>query len=200
MGRPAEKQSERRQDVAQAALRVIAREGLERASMRAIAAELGATLGVLTHYFPNKDALLRLILETVGAEIREAFDSVPLRRPADLHALIGEILPVDGPRRNLWKIWLSFAVAAADSPALAREHAREYGELTVRMAAALTRLAPQLRANLQVQAEAETLICLMDGVGLHGALMPERMPPSRQRAILKAHIDALARKETASHA
>jgi AcrR family transcriptional regulator len=44
-------QRDRRLDVSEAAWRVIAREGLDRTSLRAIAQELGCTTGVVTHYF-----------------------------------------------------------------------------------------------------------------------------------------------------
>ena len=70
MAKPAEKQVARRNDVVQAALRVIARNGLENSSFRAIAAELSCTVGVLTHYFPNREALMHLVLETVSAPER----------------------------------------------------------------------------------------------------------------------------------
>jgi AcrR family transcriptional regulator len=59
MSRPREDRGERRDAIALAAAEVIADRGLERATMRDIAAALGVTTGVLTHYFPSKDALLR---------------------------------------------------------------------------------------------------------------------------------------------
>jgi AcrR family transcriptional regulator len=56
---------DRRIEVANAAWRVIVREGLDRTSMRAIAQELGATTGVVTHYFRDKEALILFALERV---------------------------------------------------------------------------------------------------------------------------------------
>jgi AcrR family transcriptional regulator len=49
--------------LADAAAAVMAAKGGTQAPMRAIAASLGVTTGVLTHYFPSKDALLRLAKE-----------------------------------------------------------------------------------------------------------------------------------------
>ncbi|MEO0804599.1 MAG: helix-turn-helix domain-containing protein, partial [Cyanobacteria bacterium J06642_2] len=56
---------DRRIEVAEAAWRVIVREGLDRASMRAIAQELGTSTGVVTHYFRNKEDLTLFALERV---------------------------------------------------------------------------------------------------------------------------------------
>ena len=47
-----------REQVAEAAWRVILREGLHHASVRAIAAELKATTGVVTYHFHDKADLL----------------------------------------------------------------------------------------------------------------------------------------------
>ncbi len=54
---------DRRLEVAQAAWRVIVREGLDRTSMRAIAQELGSSTGVVTHYFRDKEELILFALE-----------------------------------------------------------------------------------------------------------------------------------------
>ncbi|MHC5718782.1 MAG: TetR family transcriptional regulator, partial [Nostoc sp.] len=54
---------DRRIEVTKAAWRVIVREGLDRASMRAIAQELGSSTGVVTHYFRDKEELTLFALE-----------------------------------------------------------------------------------------------------------------------------------------
>jgi AcrR family transcriptional regulator len=56
---------DRRLEVAQAAWRVMIREGLDRTSMRAIAQELGSSTGVVTHYFRDKEELILFALEQV---------------------------------------------------------------------------------------------------------------------------------------
>ena len=54
----------RREELAAAAARVIARSGIASASMREVAAEAGWTTGTLVHYFRNKRELLRFTLES----------------------------------------------------------------------------------------------------------------------------------------
>lgn len=195
MAKPAEKQVARRNDVVQAALRVIARNGLENASFRAIAAELGCTVGVLTHYFPNREALMDLVLETVSDSIQISFAAHPkIRTVREFEALIAELLPLDPQSRALWRIWLSFAVAANGVPALVQKHAERYTQMIGDIAKLLARLRDDglLAPDLDAESEAEALVCLVDGVGVHGALMPNRMTPARQRAIVKGFIDGLS--------
>jgi len=195
VAKPAEKQVARRNDVVQAALRVIARNGLENASFRAIAAELGCTVGVLTHYFPNREALMHLVLETVSDSISQTFEAHSrVRTIREFEALIAELLPLDVQSRTLWRIWLSFAVAANGVPALVQNHSDRYAQMIADIAKLLGALRDDglLAPDLDVENEAEVLVCLMDGVGVHGALMPARMTATRQRSILKGYIDGLS--------
>ena len=71
-----------------AAFVVVAREGLEAASVKAIAVEAGITAGLLHYHFPTKDALLE-------AALRQALDSyivrVRTRREATARAIVSQI-------------------------------------------------------------------------------------------------------------
>ena len=71
-------QHDRRLEVAAAAWRVIVREGLERASMRAIAQEMSCTTGVVMHYFRNKEELILFALHQVTARLQAAIEAVPV--------------------------------------------------------------------------------------------------------------------------
>lgn len=53
----------RLRDVSEAVWRVMATRGFAGLTLRAVAAELGATTGLLTHYFPTKRALLEHALD-----------------------------------------------------------------------------------------------------------------------------------------
>ena len=53
----------RRSEIIDATIRVIGRKGLAGASIRAIAHELGQTIGVVTHHFRDKSELLCAALE-----------------------------------------------------------------------------------------------------------------------------------------
>ncbi len=67
----------RRRDVSEAVWRVLAEHGFGGLTLRAVAAEMGASTGLLTHYFPNKRALVAHALDV--ADERTA--SRPCARP-----------------------------------------------------------------------------------------------------------------------
>src|SRR5882757_6216088 len=54
-----------------AAFRVVAREGLEGASVKSIAAEAGVTPGLLHYHFPTRDALLVAALRQAQADYQD---------------------------------------------------------------------------------------------------------------------------------
>jgi len=66
----------RRREVCDAARRVIARNGLEVTTLRDISREGGFTTGVVTHYFPDKQAV---IVGAFAAASDDWLAEVPLR-------------------------------------------------------------------------------------------------------------------------
>jgi AcrR family transcriptional regulator len=66
----------RRQQIIDAAIEVIATEGLPRATTRRIAERADATLGSLNHCFRGKDELMRVVLERGIATMEDAFVEV----------------------------------------------------------------------------------------------------------------------------
>ena len=64
-----------KEQVAEAAWRVILRDGLHNASVRAIATELKATTGVVTYHFRDKAELLLFALDRLGSAIVRDMDA-----------------------------------------------------------------------------------------------------------------------------
>jgi AcrR family transcriptional regulator len=122
MSRPRGDHRERRDAIARAATRFIAARGLTRVTMRSLATELGVTTGVLTHYFPSKDALLRhtksLAFDRFYERARAAAEGgVGIER---VHAVVAAVLPLDRERRTLWRLLVAFFGSALGTAALRR--------------------------------------------------------------------------------
>src|SRR4051812_3933051 len=87
---------ERRQELTDAAARLIARAGLGAATLREVAAEAGLTTGALTHYFADKRELLH---STFVASLQGRRARRPEERPDDpsatLRAALAAALPTD---------------------------------------------------------------------------------------------------------
>src|SRR6476620_4814251 len=76
----AQRQSDRRTEILDAAQRCFARSGFHRASMQDICTEAGMSPGNLYRYFPSKEALIAGICERDRAEIGQQFARADLSR------------------------------------------------------------------------------------------------------------------------
>ena len=193
MGRIAGKSFSREQ-VAEAAWRVILREGLQAASVRAIATELGATTGVVSYHFRDKAELLLFALDRFGAavlrQIEEALvDAVGLDR---VRRILGATLPVGPAQIAGWRIWVSFVGMALNDKRLREEHLRRLEILNDRLATELDalRAAGLVRASIDPRVEADALVAICDGLGLGHLLRPKLYPPAKQWAIIESLLEA----------
>lgn len=66
----------RKADIAEAALRLVNREGLKRLSVARLAEELGVVPSALYRHYPNKDAILDAVLELVGERLAQHVEKV----------------------------------------------------------------------------------------------------------------------------
>jgi AcrR family transcriptional regulator len=177
---------QRRAQLTDATARLIARSGLESATMREVAAEAGWTTGALTHYFADKRELLLTTFQSSLANRRA-------RRPADadadpavqLRASLEGALPLDQSRRRHWMVTIAFCSQAAGDPELAAAQRAAYREFRDHVAALAERCG--LTDPEGAQAYAERLIAVADGIAVQ-ALFDERSW-SRERQL--ARLDEL---------
>ncbi|MFB7330774.1 TetR/AcrR family transcriptional regulator [Streptomyces adustus] len=186
----------RRRDVSAAVWQVMATRGFAGLTLRAVAAELGATTGLLTHYFPTKQALVEYALDlleqrTVSRPRRHTGEGLAAFRDALL-----DILPLTPEATDSNRIWVSSWDTALSDPALSTDHARKYAKgrdrLIERVAAAqeLGELPPGNPARIAAGAQAFVL-----GLVVQALFDPAVFPPARQVELLDDYLAAL----TASH-
>src|SRR6185503_18200190 len=98
----------RRREVAEAVWRVLAETGFAGLSLRAVAREMGATTGLLTHYFRSKRELVRHALEVVHERTvpRMAEAETPGRGVAGLRVRLRAVLVDDDKAAVLSKVWV----------------------------------------------------------------------------------------------
>ncbi|MFE4592989.1 TetR/AcrR family transcriptional regulator [Streptomyces laurentii] len=196
----------RRRHVVDALFRVVVRDGLQRTSLRAVADEAGLNIGSLRHYFSGQQELMRFamrsMLERVAVrlvdrvdEIGELVDYSRREQLALCVELLAELLPLDAHRRAEVTVFLDFNTAARTDPSLAdlsRQTAEGVRDLVRRVLGRLDD-AGTLRPGLDRAVETEKLASLIDGLGLNGVLHPEVLDPDVCLAVLRAHIEGLAR-------
>jgi len=179
---------QRRAELAEAAARVIARAGVDAASMREIAAEAGWTTGTLVHYFANKhellDFTLRASIERRSARRSERADLSPAEA---LRSTLASALPTDDDTRLHWIVTVALAGAAASDDMLAATQRDAYRDFRGYLVDLLAMIDPALDAD-RARIEAERLIGLVDGIALQALFDPASWPPDRQ---LRALDDGL---------
>jgi AcrR family transcriptional regulator len=152
---------QRRSMIASAAAHCIAEQGLQGATMRAIALRSGVSKGIVEHYFADKDAVIAAALDQMNVRYirREQRLTAGLTGLKALRARLNAILPLNTESREEWKIRLCFWSVAAIEPSHRREQQkrlaltrkRYQGDLEaavktgeIRTEADLTRLAGDL--------------------------------------------------------
>lgn len=153
----------RRQDVSAAVWQVMATRGFAGLTLRAVAAELGATTGLLTHYFPTKRALVAYALDLLEQRTLSRPRRGAGRGPATLRDALLDILPLTPEATDSNRVWVSSWDAALSDPALSTDYARKYAEgrerLRARVVAAQERgeLAPGDPAQVAAAAQSFAL-------------------------------------------
>jgi AcrR family transcriptional regulator len=183
----------RRRDVSEAVWRVLAARGFGGLTLRAVAAELDATTGLLTHYFPTKDALVAHALELLDRRSaarprRAARKGLPAVRAALL-----DTLPLTAGSTDSNRIWVSSWDTALADPALSGDYARKYArgrdKLRDLVAAAqrLGELPPGDPARIAAGARSFVL-----GLAVQALFDPAAFPARRQAELLDDYLAALA--------
>jgi AcrR family transcriptional regulator len=186
---------DRRIEVANAAWRVIIREGLDRTSVRAIAQELGSSTGVVTHYFRDKEALILFALERVFENVLEEMKGCTQRQQGidRLEAMLFTALPLENRDKDDWKVWVAFLGYSIGREHLVQKHRKRYDCLRQMLTQALADLqtANLLRADLDLTLEANALIALVDGIGTGVVICPEQFSVEQQQYLVRRHINTL---------
>jgi AcrR family transcriptional regulator len=194
---PPERQTLRTQrrldEVDEAARRVIVRKGLRSTTMRDISREGGFTTGVLTHYFPDKDALIVGVfssasehwLEGVRASLAAA-ESAQER----LAVIVSLGIPADPDERREWRLWAEMWSYAGWNPEFADHVVATDALWEQELRGVLEQVvaAELLPAGLDVEVQARVLARLIDGLGLR-SLLSGRW--AEARATLIGHLAAI---------
>jgi TetR/AcrR family transcriptional regulator, transcriptional repressor of bet genes len=137
--------------IAEAAIRVIDRDGIAGAKLRDIARAANITTGTIMHYFASKQEVLEAVLEVILSRtvkrMQECnFQNLPLSVGSFVNEAIHQ-LPVNDENRAEWRVWLAFCGAAVADQDLLNIHRRHYRKLVSRVMLILHRLSTGTQFN-----------------------------------------------------
>ncbi|MET7289460.1 TetR/AcrR family transcriptional regulator [Streptomyces sp. NPDC005573] len=185
----------RRDDVSEAVWRVLAERGFGGLTLRAVAAAMGASTGLLMHYFPTKRALLTHALDLLEKRTAER----PRRaRPAPglatVRVMLLDILPLtpDDTARN--RIWVSSWDLSLADAGLAADQAGRYDRLraTIRPHLEEARRLGELPADADPERLAASAVAFTHGLVVQALFDPGRFSGDAQTALLDGFLASLA--------
>jgi AcrR family transcriptional regulator len=185
----------RREELAAALWTLIRRDGIERVSVRSVAAEAGVSAGSLRHYFPSQAELIGFAMELVEARTRDRIGRLDLSGTARVRvtALAEVVLPLDVERGEDLQVWFALTARARHDPALHEVSGRAYDALLDLARSVVGELEASAASSrtIDTELEAVTLHALLDGLAVHLDLHPERLDVATCRAALQAHLAGL---------
>ncbi len=125
----------KRDEILSATWRVIARDGLARATISAIAREASCSRGILAHYFDDKADILGSALLMSHRRVAARMDALTAERSglAALRLVMLEALPLDEQRDLEAQIEISFWGRALGTPGLRDLQHSEFDRLRQRL-------------------------------------------------------------------
>ncbi|MFD4953923.1 TetR/AcrR family transcriptional regulator [Streptomyces sp. NPDC058451] len=182
----------RRRDVSEAVWRVLAAHGFGGLTMRAVAAELDATTGLLTHYFPTKRDLVVYALDLL-----EPRSDARLRRTAGngmsaVRAALLDVLPLTDEATVSNRIWVSSWDIALADPELSADYAGKYARSRDKLRDLVS--AAQQLGELPAGDAARVAAGIQSfvlGLVVQALLDPEAFPPHRQIELLDDYLATL---------
>lgn len=184
----------RKDEILQATWRVIARDGLSRTTVRAIAREADCSLGILSHYFDDKMDILASALLLSHRRVRERTEKkvVGLNGMSALRIAMLEALPLDAERQLEARIEVSFWGRILSDPRLSELGQLEVNLLASRLRGHLNeaRAAGELREDLNLDLATQELLVLIDGVSVERTHFPASVPPKRQIEMLERRLSS----------
>jgi AcrR family transcriptional regulator len=185
----------RREEIARLVIRVIEKEGAEGATVRRIAQAGDFSIGVLTHYFKDKDEMVAFAFQWGAMQTFIYLDAVVAAAEPGLERLraaLAFMLPApDTP--NFIAVWLSLWGRAIRNPALAKVHGQyyEHWRRTLRRRLAEAAALGQIAAPESLRDATDLLIAGIDGLWIGATFEPRRFSLRRRRQLVDRLLAAV---------
>lgn len=193
---------QKRKSIAEAAWNIIKEEGVEKASIRRVAAEAGMSAGALRHYFSTQDEMLLFIMNYYLEQGKKRsqnkeWSENPLQA---IEEILLELLPIDEEKKIETSVWWIFALRSLTSETL-KEKKNEMTNGTYELANSMIEilvLKGILSDSINVELERRRLSALIDGLSIHALLRPDVYSPVKVKEVIRFHLETLCNKNQLS--
>jgi AcrR family transcriptional regulator len=175
-----------------AAVKLIAREGIHDVRIARIAMQAGVSASLVHYHFASRDALLAEALEhsyELAGSIRIGPDDEPAPAAERLAAMIDQCLPAPGALHDDWLLWVELWLHAARRPELRPTSARLYARMHAWFAETISEgVASGEFGATDTARTVDRLLALIDGYGIRVLTEDPAMPMERARAEIWAAL------------
>jgi AcrR family transcriptional regulator len=175
-----------------AAVKLIAREGIDDVRIARIAMEAGVSASLLHYHFTSRDSLLAEALEhsyELAGDMRTGHEDEPAHSSERIAWMIDQCLPAPGSLHDDWMLWVELWLHAARRPELRPTAARLYARMHEWFADTID--VGMQTGEFTVADRDRTidrLLALIDGYGIRTLTEDPEMPLERARAEIWAAI------------
>jgi AcrR family transcriptional regulator len=182
-----------RERILDAAVKLIAREGIDDVRIARIAMAAGVSASLLHYHFESREALLAEALEHSYEIAGNARIGVPEDEPAPatrrLAAMIDQCLPLDDELRDDWVLWVELWLRAVRHAELRPTAAHLYSRMHAWFGEAIAEgVASGEFETGDPGRTADRLLALIDGYGIRALNEDPTMPVQRAREEIWAAI------------
>ncbi|MEX2649048.1 MAG: transcriptional regulator BetI [Alphaproteobacteria bacterium] len=185
----------RRKALIEAALAQITVHGIAGSTLQRIAAAAGVTHGLIRHYFRGKGDLLVQAFKTLINEFHQALAADPGFADSDpavrLRALVEVNFRPPVFQRERLAAWAAFWDAARTDGSIRAANRAFYAAYRRDVAALLTAAGVAEDSRLNVEAAADGLIAVMDGVWLETTVDPDSFEVDRARRTCLQYLERM---------
>lgn len=187
---------DRRQTFVRATIDCLKRHGHEGLSIRRIAAQAGASIGLINHHFPSKNALIAEAYRQFHSELVGGIERAVARAPAQPRARLRAFFEANfsPPHldRDVLTAWVVFWGLYRHSKAIQRAHRdtyQAYVDLVRGMLEDLERESGSLRMSVRLAAIG--LTAMLDGLWLEWCLDPGTFRPAEAVTLCETWVERL---------
>lgn len=172
----------RRNELADVLMGIVAERGLDAVSVREVAAGMGCSIGAVQHHFSTKAEMLTFAFTHSILRTRRRLAALVLTgdQARDTALVLEQLLPLDDVRRTDAKVNLAFSTHAVWDPVLQAIQAELLDDIRTELCEVL---GPERAAH------AALLLALVDGLALHELSAPGSLGPTTISDTLGLAID-----------
>lgn len=186
MARPVGDTSAKKQEILQAAKKLIAENGIAAVTIKDIAREIGSTTGLVTYYFDNKDHIITSVKDMAFDEIASALtDIYDVDDPVEkLSKAVQAILPLTDERAQTWMVYVQYLPDGLRNQSVKNSQAHRGRRWVHRFETILLELrsAKRLKPFINPGDAARMITLFIEGLSINAVTDPEEYPGSVQVA------------------